>query len=232
MKALRAEAEAGAIAESIARRGFAVARSVVGPKLIARLVERCPSSQAGVRDLLGVAPVFGELAGHPAVGELVAAVVGRPGFVTRAILFDKSPDANWALGFHQDVAVAVAERIETPGFGPWSVKAGIPHVRPPAAVLEQMITVRVHLDDCAEDNGPLTVIPGSHAYGFLSDDASLRLIAAGPEVTCAARAGDAVLMRPLLLHGSPKAERPVHRRVAHFEFAADPLPPPLRWRPQ
>lgn len=232
MKTLRAEAEAGAIAESVARRGFAVARSVAGPELIARLVERCPSAQAGVRDLLGVAPVFGELAGHPAVGELVEAVFGRPGFVTRAILFDKSPDANWALGFHQDVAVAVAERIEMPGFGPWSVKAGIPHVRPPAAVLERMITVRVHLDDCAEDNGPLTVIPGSHAYGFLSDDASLRLIAEGPEVACVARAGDAVLMRPLLLHGSPKAGRPVHRRVAHFEFACEPLPPPLRWRPQ
>jgi len=150
--------------------------------------------------------------------------------VARAILFDKSMDANWALGFHQDVVVAVAGRAEVPGFGPWSVKAGVDHVRPPAEILARMITVRIHLDSCGPDNAPLSVIPGTHAHGFLDDAAIGVHIRRGPVVECCAQPGDAVLMRPLLLHGSRKADRPAHRRVAHFECACDQLPPPLRWR--
>jgi ectoine hydroxylase-related dioxygenase (phytanoyl-CoA dioxygenase family) len=92
-----------------------------------------------------------------------------------------------------------------------------------------MITVRVHLDDCGPDNGPLAVIPGSHRHGFLDDPALRRAIDEGPIAECTVSAGDAVLMRPLLLHGSRKADRPAHRRVAHFEFACDSLPSPLRW---
>lgn len=210
--------------------GFAVVPRVVAPDLIERLIAACPEAEsAGVRDLLRRVPAFRVLAESPTVRDLVEAILGRPGFVTRAILFDKPAGANWALGFHQDATIAVAERVEAPGFGPWSVKAGIPHVRPPAPVLERMVTVRVHLDACGPDNGPLEVISGSHAHGFLDDGASRRLVERGPRVACTVGAGDAVVMRPLLLHGSPKSGAPNHRRVAHFEFAGDPLPPPVRW---
>lgn len=215
---------------AVDRDGFAVVPRVASDEMIEHVIAACPrADSAGVRDLLRRVPAFKSLIESHAIRTLVEAVLGRPGFVARAILFDKPPGANWALGFHQDVTIAVAERVEAPGFGPWSVKSGIPHVRPPTSVLERMITVRVHLDDCGPDNGPLEVIPGSHAHGYLDDSACRRLIERGPRVPCIARAGDAVLMRPLLLHGSPKAASPRHRRVAHFEFAGDPLPLPLRW---
>jgi ectoine hydroxylase-related dioxygenase (phytanoyl-CoA dioxygenase family) len=216
---------------SLSRDGFAIARDVAGASLVRALRVECPAvPQAGLRDLLGVAPAFVSLAQLPGVREWVAAALGKPGFVARAILFDKTPGANWALGFHQDVVIAVAGRADVPGFGPWSVKTGIDHVRPPASVLEGMITVRIHLDDCGPENGPLVVIPGSHTHGFLSDEQIAAAIEVGPVVDCTCRAGDAVLMRPLLLHGSRKSAAVSHRRVAHLEFAADPLPPPLRWR--
>jgi ectoine hydroxylase-related dioxygenase (phytanoyl-CoA dioxygenase family) len=218
------------VASTIRRDGFAVVPHVASREMIERLVAACPQAEsAGVRDLLRQVPAFHTLSGSQAITQLVEAVLGRPGFVTRAILFDKAPRANWALGFHQDVTIAVAERAEAPGFGPWSVKSGIPHVRPPATVLERMITVRVHLDDCGTDSGPLEVIPGSHAHGYLDDDECRRLIDRGPRIACIAGAGDAVLMRPLLLRGSPRSASPRHRRVAHFEFARDALPFPVRW---
>ncbi len=220
----------GGAAESVRRDGFVIVRSVADRALIDELLRDLPPvPAAGTRNLLSLAPTFRKLTCDRRLESLLTTILGKPGFITRSILFDKSPGANWALGFHQDVAIAVAERVEVPAFGPWSVKEGVPHVRPPSAVLEQMITVRVHLDDCGPDNGPLAVIPGSHSRGML-DDAALRpAISAGPVLECTVKAGDAVLMRPLLLHGSRKAEKPAHRRVAHFEIACDPLPHPLRW---
>jgi ectoine hydroxylase-related dioxygenase (phytanoyl-CoA dioxygenase family) len=124
----------------------------------------------------------------------------------------------------------VKQRIDVAGFGPWSVKAGVRHVQPPVRVLENMLTVRVHLDDCGPDNGPLNVLPGSHAAGVLkaAEIESWRRNQA--PMSCVARAGDAVLMRPLLLHASSVALRPGHRRVIHIEFAGTDLPGGLDWQ--
>jgi ectoine hydroxylase-related dioxygenase (phytanoyl-CoA dioxygenase family) len=47
---------------------------------------------------------------------------------------------------------------------------------------------------------------------------------------CVMAAGDAMLMRPLLLHASRKSTSHRPRRVVHLEFAAaDALPSPLQW---
>jgi ectoine hydroxylase-related dioxygenase (phytanoyl-CoA dioxygenase family) len=125
--------------------------------------------------------------------------------------------------------IPVAERKNVPGFGPWSIKAGVVHVKPPAAVLAGMLALRVHLDDCGMDNGPLRVLPGSHRHGFLSSAEVREWIATREPVTCIARRGDVLAMRPLLLHASSPAEVPAHRRVLHIEYSAQPLPSPLRW---
>ncbi|MEO0476521.1 MAG: phytanoyl-CoA dioxygenase family protein, partial [Planctomycetota bacterium] len=86
-------------------------------------------------------------------------------------LFDKIKGSNWHVGWHQDQAIAIKERIEgVPGFGPTSVKAGVPHTRASEVVLQQMLAVRIHLDDCGPDNGPLRCSPGSHLSGRLDPD--------------------------------------------------------------
>ena len=147
----------------------------------------------------------------------------------RAIFFDKSPGANWLVSWHQDLTLALRARAEVPGFGPWSVKDGIPHVQPPVACLEEMLTVRVHLDDADEDNGALRVLPGTHRLSRLAPVQIQEQRARQSDVLCAAGAGDALLMRPLLLHASGRATSARHRRVLHIEYAAFALPDALRW---
>jgi ectoine hydroxylase-related dioxygenase (phytanoyl-CoA dioxygenase family) len=156
-------------------------------------------------------------------------MLGTKARVVRGLLFDKTPDANWKVAWHQDLSIAVRQRIEVPGFGPWSNKAGVTHVQPPVAVLENMITVRLHLDDCGPENGPLRVLPGSHSAGVLAPASIGQWTRDVAPVDCHVAAGGAVVMRPLLLHASSTANCPGHRRVVHLEFASGPLPGGLEW---
>lgn len=192
------------------------------------IVERRGSVHA-IRNLLGAVPAVRELARSPEVRSLVEDVLGPEAFAVRGILFDKTPAANWKVTWHQDLTIAVREPRDVPGFGPWSEKAGIPHVQPPTHVLERMLTVRVHLDDCGMENGPVQVIPGSHAFGRIRADAVSDWRAGRDPVFCTTARGGVLLMRPLILHASSPATVPGHRRVVHLEFAADDLPTGLEW---
>jgi ectoine hydroxylase-related dioxygenase (phytanoyl-CoA dioxygenase family) len=150
----------------------------------------------------------------------------------RALFFDKTPKANWRVSWHQDLTIPTRRRVEVPGFGPWSEKAGIPHVQPPASVLERMLTVRIHLDPCDSFNGPVRVLPGTHRHGKLTPAVIEAFRVSVQPVEAVVPAGGLLLMHPLLLHASSPALRPVHRRVIHLEYAADPLPSPLEWHEQ
>lgn len=124
--------------------------------------------------------------------------------------------------------IAVRERIESPGFHAWSEKAGVMQVRPPKEILHHLLAIRIHLDDCLSDNGPLRVLAGTHEQRWSGDeigDAKHQF----KEVTCEVRKGGILAMRPLLLHASSQAESPRHRRVIHIEYAANDLPGKLEW---
>jgi ectoine hydroxylase-related dioxygenase (phytanoyl-CoA dioxygenase family) len=112
-------------------------------------------------------PSLRELTDHAAILKFVRGILGDAAFVARATLFNKTPDANWKVPWHQDVTIAVKEKREAEGYGPWSVKAGVVHVQPPSEVLERMLTVRVHIDPCHATNGALKVMPGSLDSGSL-----------------------------------------------------------------
>jgi len=154
-----------------------------------------------------------------------------PGFqAVRGLFFDKTPGANWPVLWHQDLSLAVKAHADVAGWSNWSVKRGVPHVQPPAAILERMITVRLHLDDCPQSNGPLRVIAGSHREGILARPTIKDVVADRPVETVTAAPGDALFMRPLILHASAPAMSPGHRRVLHLEFApAGLLPANLDW---
>jgi hypothetical protein len=182
-----------------------------------------------VRNLLDISPEIEDLAKSTLVADLVRPILGKNFFPVRGILFDKIPNANWKVPWHQDVTIAVQERVEIDGFGPWSIKAGVLHVQPPAFILESMLSVRLHLDECNEANGALRVIPGSHHQGRISEDEIASVRKNLPERVCAIALGGALLMRPLLLHASSPSVVPGHRRVVHLDFASVALPSGLRW---
>jgi hypothetical protein len=185
--------------------------------------------RGGLRNLFDHVPAVRNLARSPHVRGWAAGVLGPDCFAVRALLFDKNAAANWSVPWHQDVAIAVKERIDVPGFSAWSVKNGVVHVHPPAGVLQRMLAVRVHLDDCGPENGALRVLPGSHRAGRLSDaGVSAWQDSTGPAECCVARGG-LLVMRPLLLHASSRISSSAARRVVHLEYAADPLPGGLEW---
>jgi ectoine hydroxylase-related dioxygenase (phytanoyl-CoA dioxygenase family) len=124
--------------------------------------------------------------------------LGEAAFATRAVFFEKVPDANWTLGWHQDSVISVKEKIPTPGFVAWGQKAGVWQVQPPPAILSRMVAVRVHLDDCGPGNGPLRVIPGSHRGGWLDEDLD-HWKESVPEVVCCADVGGVVVMCPFIV---------------------------------
>lgn len=222
---------------ALARDGFATVQGVLSTVQIEQMWTACARGAGltrrgrayGGRNLLAL-PEVRNLAALRAIRDLVEPVLGKDALPVRALFFDKTPEANWPVLWHQDLTIAVAERHDSEGWGPWSVKAGIPHVEPPPGLLAAMLTIRLHLDDCHADNGPLRVIPGSHNLGRLSRERIQTIRQQRPEVTCIAPEGSALLMRPLLLHASSPAKTPAHRRVLHIEFAPeDALPAPLSW---
>lgn len=193
--------------------GFAIVESVLSRQQVDDLLnalERIGETGSvrkrggifAVRNLLDESPEVRELASSEAVRALVEPVLGAHHFPVRGILFDKIPDANWKVPWHQDVTIAVRERVEAEGFGPWSMKADVLHVQPPATILERMLTVRLHLDPCGEENGALRILPGSHTRGKIPEDEIVTMRESLPEEVCAVGLGGALLMRPLLLHAS------------------------------
>jgi len=144
--------------------------------------------------------------------------------------FEKSADKNWLVPVHQDLSIPVAARVQALGLQGWSQKEGELFVQAPVAVLERLVAVRLHLDDCTADDGPLRVVPGSHGLGRVAPDSATAWRDQQGEVVCTARRGDALVMRPLLLHASSKTRGTSRRRVLHFLFGPRELPLGLAWR--
>ncbi|RYY77246.1 MAG: hypothetical protein EOO52_07155 [Gammaproteobacteria bacterium] len=149
--------------------------------------------------------------------------------LVRAMLFNKSAESNWYVTWHQDRTVCVSSRFEETGWSIWSVKENMLHVQPPLEVLKNMVTLRIHLDSASNENGCLKVIPNSHTLGILPAEVIANKIASNEIYFCEVDAGDALIMRPLLLHASNKSVAPSNRRVLHFEFSDWPLPEGVYW---
>lgn len=213
----------------VAEHGFELIAGLIGQAERHELLDAVGAiDSAGRRNMLAV-PAVASLAKSTRVLDLVRPHTGGDPRPVRAIWFNKSVEANWLVAWHQDLAIAVRERIDVPGFDAWSVKEGVPHVQPPAVLLERMLTVRIHLDDAGEGNGALRVVVGSSRLGRLNAEEIAAARRAGGETTCAAAAGDALLMRPLLLHASAKSATGHPRRILHLEYSADELPGGLQW---
>lgn len=186
-------------------------------------VLRTANAIFGARNFLDIWPRAATVWRKPSVVEFVQLVLGPDAGIVRALYFDKPPEQSWTLPFHRDKTIAVREhRADALRYPHPTVKAGVPHVEAPEWLLEQMLTLRIHLDPMTADNGPLSLIPGSHHRGAscerANDEASSRL---APPITPLGPAGDVLAMRPLVSHGSrhttPGCQ--LRRRIVHLEFS-------------
>jgi ectoine hydroxylase-related dioxygenase (phytanoyl-CoA dioxygenase family) len=213
------------------RDGAQCIRSAVGTAAlheIGNAVADLPPERAGIR-LHGIAALRPFLAPAGPVGAVAARALGQACRPVRAILFDKTPASNWSLAWHQDRTIAVAERIDVDGFGPWTVKSGLLHVAPPFDLLAGMVTLRVHLDPVPTTNAPLLIAPGSHRLGRIAETDVANVVRRCGTFACVADAGDIWLYATPILHASGAALEPAHRRVLQVDFAIGELPGGLKW---
>lgn len=187
------------------------------------------AGRGGARNVLRKSALLHELAFNGPPATAAAAILGGQPQPTKLTVFDKTPHANWKVPWHQDLTIAVGARAHVAGFGPWSVKDGVVHVQPPVEVLQQILAIRLHLDDTPTSNGALRVLAGTHRLGRIAESQSAALRRDRPEVVCPVNAGGAMLMSPLLLHASSAAAAPSRRRVLHFEYSRAALPGILAW---
>ena len=203
--------------------GYEIVDDVLREEECVAIIERLAEpgverSRAGARHLLAL-PAIARLANDERLLSMVRATLGDGAIPFRVTLFDKSADANWSVAWHQDTALPLRERFEAPGWGPWSTKGGVSYAHAPAAALERILAVRVHLDASTPSNGPLRVVPGSHRLGVLSDDDVAAIAHSTPAAECLIKRGGVLVMRPLLIHSSTRATSPAPRRVLHVEYA-------------
>lgn len=213
--------------------GFAIARGVLDEETVSSLQRALSAvtseknvSPYGVRNLLNLSPAVRKFSESETVRNLAGSVLGKEARVVRAIFFNKTPDANWKVPWHQDLTIAVREKRETAGFTAWTRKGSVWHAQAPEAILRRMLTLRFHLDDADETNGALKVVRGSHGRRLSSAEVQKL---PKPFTLCRASKGDAVLMRPLVVHSSSAGTSPENRRVIHLEMAAENLPDNLKW---
>jgi ectoine hydroxylase-related dioxygenase (phytanoyl-CoA dioxygenase family) len=214
--------------------GFEIVRDVLSREQVSSIADEVSIDhevlrQTGIRNLEKKFRSIAQVADDACVKSIAAShLTGIPRLV-RALFFDKTGERNWSVAWHQDRTVTLNRRLRMKGWGPWTLKDGVHHVSVPRQVLDQMVTIRLHLDDADEDSGCLMVLPRSHSFGILDNEEINTLVANGKPTSCAVSLGDAVVMHPLILHASGKAKRSTHRRVVHLEYSSYELPLGASW---
>jgi Phytanoyl-CoA dioxygenase (PhyH) len=180
-----------------------------------------------IRRVLEEIPALKPLIFTPNLLDIIHAFAPANSFLTKSIYFDKPPGSNWFVAWHQDISITVAARKDAPGYSQWTQKQGVVGVVPPRDILQNTLTLRIHLDDTDATNGALRVVAGSHAEGIIRKEA--QPWDSAREHTCDVPAGGVMLMRPLTMHASRRATAGARRRVIHLEFCNLELADGLVW---
>ena len=176
------------------------------------------------RNLIKLAPELSTMWRRADLIDVLKATLGETVGLVRVLYFDKHPNRTWTLPWHQDMTIAVQDNsLPSTHFCKPTTKSGVAHVEASEGVLHQMLTLRIHLDEVTDDNGPLKVIRGSH-HRKVSDQAENASSQSHPIDTIHAAAGDVLAMRPLISHssGASKPGTSQHRRILHLEFSGQP----------
>lgn len=223
----------------IADKGFSVISNVFSTEeieKISQVIQNIDTSKEtfrksedlfAIRQFLKEIPNVKHLIFNENLKTIIKEVFGEKYFVVKSIYFDKPEKSNWYVAYHQDLTISVDQKVEMENFGPWTTKQNQFAVQPPLDILENIFTVRIHLDDTDENNGALKIVPKSHAKGVYRPETIDWNVET--ENICSVEKGGVMIMKPLLLHGSNRTTNGKKRRVIHIEFSDRELPEELNW---
>ncbi len=219
--------------------GFTILDAVYSEQEIAQVLEAIAQADQekdtfrksgelfAIRHVLKEIPKLKNLLWNDKLQKVIQQLLGDNYFVIKSIYFDKPETSNWYVPYHQDLTISVDKKVELDHFGPWTSKHGQFSVQPPIDILENIYTIRIHLDDTDENNGALRVIPTSHLKRIYRPETIDWKTET--ETICAVNKGGIMLMKPLLLHSSKRTTNHQKRRVIHIEFSNQALPTALKW---
>jgi len=213
------------------KQGYQIIEKVYSEKEINRICSILENKEFekkfGVREFLKNNPELIEAIFTKRLIEIINSIAPKA-IPIKSLYFDKPPNANWVVTWHQDLTINLQSKKENIGYKNWRVLKGRTVVQPPTEMLENIFTIRIHLDDCTKENGALKVVEGSHQLGVISikDWVSNKK---GNEQFCEVQKGGILLMKPLTLHSSKRVENDKNRRVIHIEFCDKELPKDLEW---
>lgn len=224
---------------SITEKGFTVINSIFSDEEIKKISEviqdidtsketfRKSEDLFAIRQFLKEIPEVNDLIFNENIKTIIKDLFGEQYVVVKSIYFDKPEKSNWYVAYHQDLTISVDKKTELPDFGPWTTKQNQFAVKPPLNILENIFTIRIHLDDTDEYNGALKVVPKSHAKGIYRPETIDWNVET--EEICRVEKGGIMIMKPLILHGSNRTTNGKKRRVIHIEFSDMELPEQLNW---
>ncbi len=219
--------------------GFSVLTDLYSDKEISRILACIENAEQegnsfmktkdlfAIRQLIKNVPELTDLVFNEKLTELISDLSKSEYFLTKAIYFDKPSESNWFVAYHQDLSISVDQKAELGNYTNWTFKKGRYGVQPPIEILEDTITIRIHLDKTDSNNGALKVIPKSHLKGIVRADSKDWNLE--NEFICEVEKGGAMLMKPLTLHASNRTINGKKRRVIHLEFNKHNLTKPLVW---
>lgn len=219
--------------------GFAIINSIYSEEEINKILNEIENSDSdkdtfrkssdlfAIRQILKEIPEINQTVFNENLRNLIKEFFGNDFFIVKSIYFDKPETSNWYVSYHQDLTISVDKKVELEKFNFWTKKQNQFAVQPPIEVLENIVTIRIHLDETNEENGALKVVPKSHSkkiYRPETIDWSIE-----KEIICDVSKGGIMLMKPLLLHSSSRTTNHKKRRVIHIELSNINLPEELNW---
>ncbi|WP_136668297.1 phytanoyl-CoA dioxygenase family protein [Flavobacterium sp. H122] len=225
--------------DSFCKNGYGIIENIYTEKEVSEILQQIEENEKAnanfrksndvfaIRQVIKEIPELKNLIFNKRLKRIINEIGGSDYFLVKSIYFDKPETSNWVVPYHQDLTIALEEKIETENYINWTSKHNQVAVQPPLPILENIFTVRVHLDDTTKHNGAVKVITSSHKNGIIL--MNNLLLDKKEEVECEVSKGGIMLMKPLTLHASTKTTNNKRRRVIHIEFSNQTLPNNLKW---
>ena len=191
-----------------------------------RVLRSTPSNLA--KNLLRTSDLVASFASQSTIADVANALLGGGANAFSAFFLDKTRESNWQMPWHQNLRLPV-EVDSTHSYAGAMVEHGVPHIIPEAAYLNNVLIVRIALDDQSLTNGALEFVPRSHRLGILSDAETSAVGATEPSVCPQLSTGDIFFFKALLVHRSRESQSNNRRRVLQLEYSAGPPPGGHRW---